>query len=63
MLNLPDYDTIEDIKSMIARKFGRLNALRGREAQNESVQDTWIDLAVYAVLGVVASRREVEEYA
>src|SRR4051812_5444478 len=51
MMQLPDYDYLEDCLTMICRKIGRIVNLRGRDAANETVIDSWLDLAVYATLG------------
>lgn len=57
MMKLDGYDVREDILQMIARKFSRIVNLRGRSALNEAVQDSVLDLAVYAVLLCVAYDR------
>ena len=53
-MEMGEYTIDEDILSMIFRKANRMVNLRGRSAQNESVKDTAIDLAVYSVLLVIA---------
>lgn len=50
MVALPGYTPLVDCFSMVARKLGRIANLRGRSAQNEGVVDSYLDLAVYAVL-------------
>lgn len=49
-MNLPDYTPLEDCKSMVLRKIGRINNLRGRDPRNETVEDSYRDLCVYAIL-------------
>lgn len=44
---------------MVTMKNGRIMNLRGREATNETVEDTYIDRAVYAILALGMWRREV----
>lgn len=50
MMDLEGFDALEDCLSMVSRKFGRIVNLRGRDATNETVVDSFLDLAVYAVL-------------
>lgn len=54
MLGIPDYTVVEDCNAMVLRKCARIINLRGRPAKNESVRDSYIDRAVYAVLSIVA---------
>ncbi len=56
VLALDGYGVLEDITTMVARKLGRIVNLRGRSPKNESVQDSWLDLAVYAALGLAYLR-------
>jgi hypothetical protein len=49
-LGLPNYTALEDCKSMVFRKLGRINNLRGRDPRNETVEDSYQDLVVYAIL-------------
>lgn len=58
VMRLPGFTVIEDILSMVTRKIGRITSLRGRKVSNESIRDSWEDLAVYSILGVVQVRRE-----
>jgi hypothetical protein len=53
-LNIPAYTLIEDCNAMVLRKCARIINLRGRSASNESVRDSYVDRAVYAVLAIVA---------
>lgn len=46
---------------MVTMKNGRIFNLRGRNAQNESVIDTYLDRAVYAILAYGLALREAEE--
>jgi len=50
MMDLDGYDSLEDCLSMVARKFSRIVNLRGRDASNEAVEDSFLDLAVYGIL-------------
>lgn len=50
MMQLDGYDHIEDCMTMVCRKIARINNLRGRDAQNEAVIDSFEDLAVYGML-------------
>ena len=59
-VNLPGYTVLEDINTMVIRKTSRINNLRGRPAANESVYDSYLDRAVYAVLAVVALEENTE---
>jgi hypothetical protein len=63
MMALPGYTPAQDALSMITRKVGRITNLRGRPPTNESVLDSWLDLAVYAVLGYGLAKEEAEYYA
>lgn len=54
LMNLPGYTILEDINAMIIRKCARINNLRGRSPANESLWDSYLDRAVYAVLACVA---------
>jgi hypothetical protein len=45
---------------MVTMKNGRLMNLRGREATNEAVVDTYLDRAVYAILAYGLKMREAE---
>lgn len=45
---------------MVTMKNGRIFNLRGRNAQNESVIDTYLDRAVYAILAYGLAIRESE---
>lgn len=49
-MEMPGYTPLEDCKSMVFRKLGRINNLRGRPPQNETVEDSYRDLAGYAIL-------------
>lgn len=60
-LGIEGYGPLEDCLSMITRKIGRITNLRGREPQNETVLDSWLDLAVYAALGYGIAVREANE--
>ena len=57
MMDMAGYDAQEDILNMVFRKASRITNLRGKEPMNESVEDSWLDLAVYAILGYVYYRR------
>jgi hypothetical protein len=57
-MDLPGYGPVEDCLSMILRKAGRIANLRGKAPNNETVQDSWLDLAVYAILGLGLAQRE-----
>lgn len=61
MMDLEGYDALEDCLSMVARKFGRITNLRGREAANETVVDSYLDLAVYSVLAYGLAMRKAEQ--
>lgn len=63
MLGIKEYTVVEDCNAMVHRKSARINNLRGRSARNESVRDSYIDRAVYAVLAIVALNEEVENEA
>ncbi|TXH54669.1 MAG: hypothetical protein E6Q97_10355 [Desulfurellales bacterium] len=58
---LDEYDAFMDTYTMTMRKMQRLRNLMEQDIdpQNESVRDTLIDNAVYAVLMVVAYDRKV----
>jgi len=49
---LEDYDAVVDCFTMVIRKAKRISNLLtpGRETNNEAVEDSMIDLAVYSVL-------------
>jgi hypothetical protein len=53
-LNIDGYDVKEDMNAMVLRKCGRITNLRGRSASNESVRDSYLDRAIYAVFALVA---------
>jgi hypothetical protein len=67
-LGIPKEDAVE---ALIAVKQARMKSLRGKKAQNESVQDTVLDRAVYAAirlamdleLGELRAEQQVEEIA
>lgn len=59
-IKIPQYTVVEDCNVMVLRKTARIINLRGRSASNESVLDSYIDRAVYAVLAVVAAMEEHE---
>ena len=56
---LADYTAVMDAYSMCVRKLKRIGNLLtpGREVANEDVDDSMLDLAVYAVLLVQLNRR------
>lgn len=54
MMPIKEYSVLTDIYSMVIRKVGRIANLWSRVPQNEAVRDSWMDLAVYAILGVEA---------
>ncbi len=54
MLDIEGYTVIEDCNAMVLRKCARIVNLRGRDASNESIRDSYLDRAVYAVLALVA---------
>jgi hypothetical protein len=56
---IPEYDAVMDAYTMCIRKAKRIGNLlqAGREAQNETIEDSMIDLAVYAVLLTELHRR------
>lgn len=60
MVALPGYTPLVDCFSMVARKLGRIANLRGRSAQNEGVLDSYLDLAVYAVLAYGLAMEEAD---
>jgi hypothetical protein len=60
MMNLPGYTAVEDALSMVTRKIGRITNLRGKDPANETVLDSYKDLAVYAVLLWGLAVREAE---
>lgn len=62
MLGLEGYSVSEDILAMVCRKVQRIVNLRGRAPTNESVQDSWKDLAVYAMLGYAYLKQSFEEF-
>ena len=63
MMDLEGFDALEDCLSMVSRKFGRIVNLRDREPSNETVVDSYLDLAVYAILayGLALEAAEGEE--
>lgn len=61
MMDLPDYDELEDCLTMVARKFCRITNLRGRDPQNEGVLDSFLDLAVYSILAYGLAVEAAEE--
>lgn len=63
MLGIKEYTIVEDCNAMVHRKSARINNLRGRSARNESVRDSYVDRAVYAILAIVALNEEVENEA
>lgn len=63
MLDLEDYDALTDCLSMVSRKFGRIINLRGRDATNETVVDSYLDMAVYAILAYGLALEAAEEAA
>jgi hypothetical protein len=60
-MNLPGYTPLEDCLSMVIRKVGRITNLRDKEPQNETVMDSYLDLAVYAILAYGLALREAEQ--
>lgn len=62
-LGMPGFGPLEAIEVMIAVKEERLVALRanGRPPANESVADTLLDRAVYAVLAYAWSQAQPDE--
>lgn len=54
MLGIKEYTVVEDCNAMVLRKCARINNLRGRPSSNETVRDSYVDRAVYAVLAIVA---------
>lgn len=60
VMRLGGYTALEDCLSMVCRKIGRITNLRDREPQNESVHDSFLDLAVYAVLLLGIHNREAQ---
>lgn len=60
MFDMDGYTPLEDCLSMVARKFGRIVNLRGRTATNETVLDSYLDLAVYSVLALGLATEEAE---
>lgn len=60
MVGLEGYTALEDCLTMVARKFGRITNLRGREPSNEAVVDSYLDLAVYSILAYGLALREAE---
>lgn len=61
MMKMEGYSALEDCLSMVARKFGRITNLRGRTAANETVADSYLDLAVYSILALGLALREAGE--
>lgn len=53
-LAIPGYTVVEDCNAQVIRKNARIVNLRGREAHNESVRDSYVDRAVYSILAIVA---------
>jgi hypothetical protein len=62
MMNLSGYTALEDCLSMVTRKIGRITNLRGRDPLNETVYDSFLDLAVYAVLLLGLQVRDMEAF-
>jgi hypothetical protein len=58
MMDLPGLNVVEDVLHGAAMKFQRIVNLRGRQARNEAVVDSFLDFAVYAALANVAIRQE-----
>jgi hypothetical protein len=50
MMQLEGYDRMADCLTMVIRKVGRIVNLRGAEPENESLLDSYKDLAVYGTL-------------
>lgn len=61
MLDIPEYTVVEDANAMVLRKCARIINLRGKSASNESVRDSYVDRAVFAVLAIVALNGESHE--
>jgi hypothetical protein len=61
-LGIPTYTVVEDCNAMVIRKTARINNLRGRTASNESLWDSYLDRAVYAVLACVALHDDYDHY-
>lgn len=53
-LGIEGYDVVADCEAMVIRKTARINNLRGREPSNESLRDSYLDRAIYAILAIVA---------
>lgn len=49
-MNMPGYTPFEDAFAMILRKVGRIANLRGREPENESLNNNVDDLITYAII-------------
>lgn len=62
MLGIAEYTVVEDCNAMVLRKCARIINLRGKSASNESVRDSYVDRAVYAVLAIVALNGEEKSY-
>jgi len=60
-LDLPGYTALQDCLSMVTRKVGRIVNLRGKEPNNESVVDSFMDLAVYSILAYGLAIEAAEE--
>lgn len=60
-MDMAEYTPLEDILAMTIRKAMRIVNLRGRLPENEAVQDSWIDLAVYATLGYAYTKQEAQK--
>jgi hypothetical protein len=60
MMGIETFGTLESVRFNLAQKMARLQALaeNGRSPRNESVRDTWLDLAVYAVIGYCVINEE-----
>lgn len=58
---LEGYDRVQDALSMVIRKTSRIVNLRGRDPSNESLLDSWKDMALYAVLGWAMVDQEQSE--
>lgn len=61
-LDLPGYTALQDCLSMVTRKVGRIVNLRGKEPNNESVVDSYMDLAVYSILAYGLALEAAEEF-
>jgi hypothetical protein len=61
VMDLEGYTALEDCLSMVARKLGRIVNLRGREPSNEAVLDSFLDMAIYAILTYGLALEAAEE--